>query len=87
MQIKALMVNCTYKKDGCTWEGELRDLKDHVADSCSCRKVQCPSGYNGTMKEIEFDRSEERRAGKEWATGWGRRGRRRGTGGGGGGGR
>ena len=53
MQIKSLMVNCTYKKDGCTWKGELRDLKNHVQNKCSYREVPCPLGCNSAMKEID----------------------------------
>ncbi len=41
-EILKLVVFCTMKKQGCDWEGQLKDLDEHE-DSCKCFIVQCPN--------------------------------------------
>ncbi len=38
--LKGLTVNCTYRKDGCEWEGKLQDLEKHLNQKGSPKKVQ-----------------------------------------------
>ena len=42
--IQCLHVRCTYVQFGCSWEGELRCLEDHVMQ-CGYCQVPCPNRY------------------------------------------
>ena len=41
-EIFDLQVMCDTVREGCTWKGELRTLKDHIAE-CQCATVPCSS--------------------------------------------
>ena len=42
-EIKALHVYCVNKKNGCTWTGEVKDVKRHVDVDCQFVDMPCPS--------------------------------------------
>ena len=54
-EIKSLKVYCTNKKKGCKWQGELRDINNHLgnSDGCKFEKVKC-SNKCGKMIERRY---------------------------------
>jgi len=48
------IVRCTYKKNGCEWEGELGNLEDHVT-KCPKRLWQCVYCAFSGLGEVEGD--------------------------------
>ena len=40
-KIKSLKVGCTMQYRGCQWEGELRNLEEHLAKDCGYVEVGC----------------------------------------------
>ena len=54
-EVKSLKIYCTNKKKGCKWQGELRDINNHLAignsDGCKFQKVKCS---NECEKMIEW---------------------------------
>ena len=42
-EVQSLHVYCTNKVNGCEWEGEIRDISNHL-DGCQFEEVECPNG-------------------------------------------
>ena len=51
--IKNLKVYCTFKDEGCSWNGELRQINDH-SQNCCYRKVNCIK-CDATVKQIDLE--------------------------------
>ena len=42
--IKDLKVFCVCKTKGCNWQGEVRNISDHLLKNCRYREMDCPKG-------------------------------------------
>ena len=49
-EIKALKVYCQNSRNGCTWSGEVNDVKSHVDNDCQFVDEPCPSNCGITLK-------------------------------------
>ena len=56
--INQLKVYCENKKEGCTWEGELRRAKTHHG-SCPYRHVECPNQCTEAVRSMDLPRHLE----------------------------
>ena len=45
-----LSVLCHNRLKGCQWQGELRDLQDHLSKKCDFEPIQCPAGCSLTIE-------------------------------------
>ena len=43
-KIMALSVFCTMKQNGCDWEGDIKDLENHVKEDCKHVYIPCTNG-------------------------------------------
>ena len=49
-EIKALKVYCSNGRNGCTWSGEVNDVKSHVDNDCQFVDKPCPSNCGMILK-------------------------------------
>ena len=49
-EIKALKAYCQNSRNGCTWSGEVNDVKSHVDNDCQFVDEPCPSKCGVTLK-------------------------------------
>ena len=49
----SLKVRCPHKAEGCEWQGELRSLEQHVAQSCGLKVIQCDFSYAGCGAQLQ----------------------------------
>ena len=49
----SLKVRCPHKAEGCEWQGELRSLEQHVAQSCGLKVIQCDFSYAGCGVQLQ----------------------------------
>ena len=49
----SLKVRCPHKAEGCEWQGELRSLEQHVAQSCGLKVIQCVFSYAGCGAQLQ----------------------------------
>ena len=49
----SLKVRCPHKAEGCEWQGELRSLEQHVAQSCEHKVIQCDFSYAGCGAQLQ----------------------------------
>ena len=49
----SLKVRCPHKAEGCEWQGELRSLEQHVAQSCEHKVIQCDFSYAGCGTQLQ----------------------------------
>ena len=49
----SLKVRCPRKAEGCEWQGELRSLEQHVAQSCEHKVIQCDFSYAGCGAQLQ----------------------------------
>ena len=49
-EIKALKVYCQNSSNGCTWSGEVNDVKSHVDNDCQFVDMPCPSNCGMILK-------------------------------------
>ena len=49
----SLKVRCPHKAEGCEWQGELRSLEQHVAQSCEHNVIQCDFSYAGCGAQLQ----------------------------------
>ena len=49
-EIKSLSIYCENLKGGCTWSGEINDVKKHITADCHFVEVTCPSKCGMMLK-------------------------------------
>jgi hypothetical protein len=54
-----MTVLCNNHKDGCKWEGPLRDLEDHL-DECPYSPSECPFNCGETLSRKDLDEHKEK---------------------------
>ena len=57
-RIRALEVRCKFRAKGCNWQGELRDLENHLDPNhgqCNYIEVDCPKGCGLTILQKELN--------------------------------
>ena len=52
-KVLSLKVRCPHKAEGCEWQGELRSLEQHVAQSCGLKVIQCDFSYAGCGAQLQ----------------------------------
>ena len=55
-QIQSLNVRCENKQDGCSWEGELRSMQDHLKKKCPYQFIQCPLACGSLRMRANMDK-------------------------------
>ena len=50
-EIKSLSIYCENRKGGCTWSGEINDMKKHITADCQFVEVTCPSKCGLKLKK------------------------------------
>lgn len=48
--IKDLKVFCTHKKNGCEWQGVVRNIIDHLVKDCRFIEMDCPKGCGTSIQ-------------------------------------
>ena len=54
-EVESLHTLCHYFKDGCSWKGELRQLKSHLRSECDQVLIECPNHCltsQGTQRKV-----------------------------------
>ena len=52
-KVLSLKVRCPHKAEGCEWQGELRSLEQHVAQSCGLKVIRCDFSYAGCGAQLQ----------------------------------
>ena len=52
-KVLSLKVRCPHKAEGCEWQGELRSLEQHIAQTCPLEVTLCAFSYAGCGAQLQ----------------------------------